>query len=159
MPSQLSVSFVSSSENPATSARIILVHEETGVLGSLSASLQSLIGVARSDAEFTAKFGTFLPLFTAEGAVLLAGIGSGLSAGTDAENWGGKLYAQLKKPPFNVAVFPADEMAADVIMSVGFGAVSAGYHFSQYRTKDEPQKKETHISFNSESPDALTTLW
>ena len=159
MPSQLSVSFVNSSENTATSARIILVHEKTGVLGSLSASLLLLIETARSDAEFTAKSGTFLPLFTAEGAVLLAGIGSGLSAGTDAENWGGKLYAQLKKPPFTSAIFPADEMAADIIMSVGFGAVSAGYHFPLYRTKDEPKKIEAHISFIAEAADELTTLW
>ena len=159
MPSQLSVSFANSSENSATSARIILVHEKAGVLGRLSASLLLLIETARSDAEFTAKSGTFLPLFTAEGAVLLAGIGSGLSAGTDAENWGGKLYAQLKKPPFTSAIFPADEMAADIIMSVGFGAVSAGYHFPLYRTKDEPKKIEAHISFIAEAADELTTLW
>ena len=159
MPSQLSVSFANSSDNTATSARIILVHEKTGVLGSLSASLLLLIETARSDAEFTAKSGTFLPLFTAEGAVLLAGIGSGLSAGTDAENWGGKLYAQLKKPPFTSAILPADEMAADIIMSVGFGAVSAGYHFPLYRTKDEPKKIEAHISFIAEAADELTTLW
>ena len=50
MPSQLSVSFANSSENTATSARIVLVHEKTGVLGSLSASLLLLIETARSDA-------------------------------------------------------------------------------------------------------------
>ena len=47
MSSQLSVSFADASDNTATSARIILVHEKTGVLGSLSASLLLLIETAR----------------------------------------------------------------------------------------------------------------
>ena len=168
MPSQISISFVSppvpgsldnANRGAHETARIILVHEKNGVLGSQPESLQSLIETARSNADFKAKSGTFLPLFTTEGAVLLAGIGNCLSAGMEAENWGGKLYSQLKKPPFNHATFPADELSPEIILSLAFGAVSAGYHFPVYRTKDDPKTVNAQLSFLSTNSDTLKTGW
>ena len=76
----------------------------------------------------------FLPLHTHEGPVLVGGIGSGLIAGMAAENWGGKLFAQMKTASFGQLQMEAAGLADDVLMSVMGGAYAASYHFFEYFT-------------------------
>ncbi|MGB1908791.1 MAG: leucyl aminopeptidase [Candidatus Puniceispirillaceae bacterium] len=155
-PARLSFEFSSA---PIEAARLVLMHADTGFLHAASAEQESFIANACTAAEFTGKTGSFLPLHTHEGPVLVGGIGSGLIAGMAAENWGGKLFGQMKTAPFNQLQLEAAGFADDVLMSVMGGAYAASYHFIEYFTKQEKPPVAACLTITTDRKDALSDEW
>jgi len=155
-PARLSFEFSSA---PIEAARLVLMHADTGFLHAASAEQESFIASACTAAEFTGKTGSFLPLHTHEGPVLVGGIGSGLIAGMAAENWGGKLFGQMKTAPFSQLQLEAAGFADDVLMSVMGGAYAASYHFIEYFTKQEKPPVAACLTITTDRKDALSDEW
>jgi len=157
MPAQLSLTFSTDSRELTT--QIVLMDSENALVTSLDEASASEILNACALAKFKAKSGHFLPLFTSFGAVLLCGIGGGIEAGQPAENWGGKLFQQLKKPPFTHACFDMSALQQDIALSVLSGAVMASYHFAEYFTVNAPKIADATLTVTGVQSDALAAGW
>ena len=157
MPAQLSLNF--SKDSGELSTQIVLMDSENALVTSLDEAAASEILNACALAEFKAKSGHFLALYTSFGAVLVCGIGGGIEAGQPAENWGGKLFNQLKKPPFNTACFDVSQLQQDIALSVLSGAVMASYHFAEYFTVSAPKVVDANITVTGSQADALAAGW
>jgi len=149
MAHRLTLTF--SPEIPTDAARLLLMDSDGGFLNTTEDAQQSFVAAACRAADFNGKSGTFLPLHTQQGPVLVCGIGSGLEGGKAAENWGGKLFSHMKSPPFNKACLEAELLASDILLSVLGGAYAASYHFRQYFTKEDkpPVQAELVICDNA----------
>ncbi len=157
MPAQLSLTFAP--DNSEQTAQIVLMNSENALITSLDEALASEILNACAVAEFKAKSGHFLPLFTTFGAVLVSGVGGGIEAGQPAENWGGKLFQQLKKPPFTSACFDTSQLQQDIALSVLSGAVMASYYFAEYFTVNAPKTADAQLAITGVQADALASGW
>ncbi len=135
------------------------MHEGTEFLHAASPAQETFIAKACKAANFIGKTGSFMALYTEEGPVLVGGIGSGLFAGMAAENWGGKLFGQMKVAPFSQLQIDAAVFADDVLMSVMGGAYSASYHFIHYFTKPEKPPLEASIIITTDRKDDLSDDW
>ena len=147
------------SSSPIDAARLVLMHADTGFLHAASPAQEAFIAKACEAAEFIGKTGSFMALYTDEGPVLVGGIGSGLFAGMAAENWGGKLFAQMKAAPFSQLQVDAAVFADDVLMSVMGGAYAASYHFIHYFTKPEKPALEASLTITTDRKDDLSDEW
>ena len=147
------------SSSPIDAARLVLMHADTGFLHAASPAQEAFIAKACEAAEFIGKTGSFMALYTDEGPVLVGGIGSGLFAGMAAENWGGKLFAQIKAAPFSQLQVDAAVFADDVLMSVMGGAYAASYHFIHYFTKPEKPALEASLTITTDRKDDLSDEW
>ncbi len=144
MPAQLSVTF--SYDMPSDVAQIVLMDSNNSLISSVETALATEIINACSSAKFEGKSGQFLALYTAAGAVLVGGIGGGIEAGQAAENWGGKLFSQLKKSPFNTSCFDISSLRGDIALDVLSGAVLASYHFGHYFSSNPPNICDASIT-------------
>ncbi|MGB2020560.1 MAG: leucyl aminopeptidase [Candidatus Puniceispirillaceae bacterium] len=156
MPARLRFEFSSASID---TARLVLMHADTGILHAASPPQEAFITKACAASEFTGKTGSFMSLHTEEGPVLVGGIGSGLFAGMAAENWGGKLFARMKTPPFTQLQLDAAIFADDVLMSVMGGAYAASYNFVHYFTKQEKPPVAAALTITTDRADALSQEW
>ena len=157
MPAQLSVQF--QQDSLSDTAHIILMDSDNALITSVEPSLVSEITSACAAAQFTGKSGTFLALYTSAGPVLVGGIGGGIEAGQAAENWGGKLFSQLKKSAFHSTQFDVSAIQLDVALSVLAGAVMASYQFGQYFTKNAPKTIEAVITAISGDAGQMQSDW
>ena len=99
MPNRLTIHF---SGTPLEShVRLVLMHSDSGFVNALTDEQTNNLMKICASAEFSGKSGQFVNVHTNEGPVLIAGIGKGLDAGMSAENWGGRLFSQMKAAPFH----------------------------------------------------------
>ena len=147
MPNRLNIHFSGTSLD--SHVKLVLMHSDSGFVNALTDDQTSNLIKICASAEFSGKSGHFLPVHTTEGPVLVAGIGKGLDAGMSAENWGGRLFSQMKAAPFNQLQIEAHLFPAEIMLSVLNGALSASYYFDQYFTvkkEDETQAELLVIS-------------
>ena len=123
MPYHLNIHF--SAKSSETQTRLLLMHEDEGILNKVDEGLTEKLMAACNSADFTGKSGRFLPVHSTDGLFLIAGVGKGLDTGLSAETWGGHLFSQMKSVPFNSLQIDADLMPTDIILSVLSGALSA----------------------------------
>ena len=157
MPHRLNVHF---SANPSeTHARLVLMHADEGIVNKLDEDKIEMLLTACSLAGFEGKSGEFLPIYSAEEPILIAGIGKGIDAGLAAEIWGGRLFAQMKSTPFNQLQLDADLLPADISLSIVSGAFFASYYFDHYFTVKTPDEVMTEMLLTSANEGKLATAW
>ena len=157
MPHQLDIHF--SANSSKTHARLVLMHEDEGIVNKLDEGHTETLLAACNSADFTGKSGHFLPVHSAYGPILIAGIGKGINKGLSAETWGGLLFSQMKAAPFNQIQLYADLLPADITLSVLCGALSASYYFDQYFTVDKLDKIAAELLVNSANDANLSIAW
>ncbi len=101
MPAQLSLNFSKDSGELSTQT---LMDSENALATSLDEAAASEILNACALQNLRRNLVIFFALYTSFGAVF-ADWWRHREAGQPAENWGGKLFNQLKKPPFNTVLF------------------------------------------------------
>ena len=106
MPHHLDIHF--SAEFSTTHVQLVLMHENEGIINKVDEGLMETLLAACNLAHFTGKSGEFLPVYSSNGSVLIAGIGKGMDAGLSAETWGGRLFKQMQSVPFNQLQIDAD---------------------------------------------------
>ena len=94
MPHHLNIHF--SAKSSETHARLVLMHANEGIVNNVDKGQIETLLAACDSADFTGKSGQFLPVHSAHGPILIAGIGKGIDTGLSAETWGGRLFAQMK---------------------------------------------------------------
>ena len=157
MPNRLTIHF--SRKSLDTHVRLVLMHSDSGFVNHLDEAQTNTLMKVCNSAEFTGKSGQFLQMHAEEGPVLIAGIGKGLDTGMSAENWGGRLYEQMKHTPFNKVQVDADLLPADILLSVLNGALSASYYFDQYFTVKKDEKKITELMVLTDNEANLAKDW
>ena len=160
MPEQLTIEFLSSPQPQM--ARLVLYHAQKGIINPLDKEQADFIKEVCDKSEFKGKFGVFLNLFTAQGPVLVGGIGEGVSAGQEAEKWGGKLFAQMRVTPFCHLMLEEGIFVDSLLMSVLSGVRASSYHFDRYRTvkKESSQKpSQSKLSVITAKPDEMNEKW
>ena len=158
MPNRLTIHFSALSLD--SHVRLVLMHSDSGFVNTLrDDQTNSLMKICES-AEFTGKSGQFLNVHTDEGPVLIAGIGKGLDAGMSAENWGGRLFAQMKAAPFHRLQIDSHLFPAEIMISVLTGAFSAGYYFDRYFTvKKKEDEASAELVVISDDDTKLSADW
>ena len=157
MPHHLDIHF--SAKSSETHARLVLMHANEGIVNKVDKGQMETLLAACDSADFTGKSGQFLPVYSAHGPVLIAGIGKGIDTGLPAETWGGRLFAQMKLVPFNLLQIDADLLPADIMPSVLCGALSASYYFDQYFTVRKPDKIAAELLVTSANEVKLSRAW
>ncbi len=157
MPHHLDIHF--SAKSSTRHAPLVLMHENEGIVNKLDEGQMETLLAAGNSADFTGKYGEFLPVHSADGPVLIAGIGKGIDAGISAETWGGRLFTQMKSVPFNQLLVDSDLFPADIMLSVLCGALSASYYFDQYFTVKKPDKIAAELLVTSANEGKLSSSW
>lgn len=138
---------------------ILLMHSELGLLNLHDKELENFVNEACKASEFTGEKGDFLALRTPLGAFLVGGVGTGLEAGMDAENWGGKLFSKMKVAPFKTAQLEGSSLANPLLQSVLLGAYSASYYFALYFTVEKKPVLDLCLSISSPKPNIIADEW
>ena len=157
MSNHLDINF--SAKTSTTHAQLVLMRKNEGIVNKMDEGRIETLLTACNLADFTGKSGEFLPVHSADGPALIAGIGKGIDAGLSAETWGGRLFAQMKSPPFNLLQIDADLLPADIMPSVLCGASSASYSFDKYFTVKKPNKIAFELLVNSVNAATLSRSW
>ena len=101
------------------------------------ADLGGALSRAAAEAEFKGKAGQTIVIHGAQGTAILVGTGNALTAGMDAENLGGHIFAALGKAGLSKASVMLTGLEASVVADIAHGAYLASYVFKHYFTKGD----------------------
>lgn len=152
----LTISFSQTLPQLTTTKIMTLTEGAKSLPASLSKDEQTHVKTAMTQAAFTAKAGTFLPILGGKTKIILAGISKQPTA-LEWQKLGGGLLPYLTK---DVAAAFVSRMGDDM-PHIAYGMQLGSYRFDKYVTKKDADKqsKLKKITFVTHAPDAATHLY
>lgn len=152
MASKLDLSF-SCNIPEGDHAVICLVAEGGTILPNLDKNVAASTIAAMSAAQFTGDDNKSLTLFLEAGVIVLIGIGAGVTAGSNAEETGGRIFSAIEGLETKRAYLPDQGLGDDVMADISLGMMSSAYHFEEYFTESTRRENSVQITVVSDSLD------
>ena len=152
MASKLDLSF-SPNIPEGDHAVICLVAEGGTILPNLDKNVAASTIAAMSAAQFTGDDDKSLTLFLETGVVMLIGIGAGVTAGSNAEETGGRIFSAIERLETKRAYLPDQGLDDDVMADMVLGMMSSAYHFEEYFTESTRRENSVQVTIVSDRLD------
>ena len=152
MASKLDLSF-SPNIPEGDHAVICLVAEGGTILPNLDKNVAASTIAAMSAAQFTGDDDKSLTLFLETRVVMLIGIGAGVTAGSNAEETGGRIFSAIERLETKRAYLPDQGLDDDVMADMVLGMMSSAYHFEEYFTESTRRENSVQVTIVSDRLD------